>query len=163
MGATGLGCLDRPQRPDLHSVRGYGLIVWRMDLPITAHPGPATADWVPVEACTLPTAAQPLRMAEFDSLFAASLRAVEHPAGEATRARLVLAGDVTLPGRVQRLAEAETACCSFFSFAVTPLPADQSAAGDAAVVALDIAVPPARADVLAALVERAESACGAVS
>jgi hypothetical protein len=103
-------------------------------------------------------------VAEFDSLFAASLRAVEHPAGHATRARLVLAGDVTLPGRVQRLAEAETACCSFFTFALTPLAADQSGAGDdAAVVALDIEVPPARADVLAALVGQATSVGGAVS
>jgi hypothetical protein len=135
-----------------------------MDLPMTPRPGAAPADWVPVEACTLPTVAQPLRVAEFDSLFAASLRAIEHPVGDATRARLVLAGDMTLPGRVQRLADAESSCCSFFTFALTPLAADQSDAGDdAAVVALDIEVPPARADVLAALVERAESACGAVS
>jgi hypothetical protein len=135
-----------------------------MDLRMTPRLGPAPADWVPVEACTLPTAVQPLRVAEFDSLVAASLRAVEHPAGDSTRVRLVLAGDATLPGRVQRLAGAETACCSFFTFALTPLAADQSDAGDdAAVVALDIEVPPARADVLAALVERAESACGAVS
>src|SRR4051812_26441208 len=130
-----------------------------MDLPMAAHRGPAPADWVPVEVCTLPTAAQPLRMAEFDSLFAASLRAVEHPAGDATRARLLLAGDVDLPGRVQRLAEAETGCCSFFTFALTSLAADQPDAGDvAAVVALDIEVPPARADVLAALVQRADQA-----
>jgi hypothetical protein len=135
-----------------------------MDLPMTPHPGPPRADWVSVEACTLPTAAQPSRVAAFDSLFAASLRAVERPAGDATRARLVLAGDENLSGRVQRLAEAESACCSFFTFALTPLAADQSDADDdAAVVALDIEVPPARADVLAALVERAESACGAVS
>ena len=33
---------------------------------MTARPGPAPADWVPVEACTLPTAEQPLRVAEFD-------------------------------------------------------------------------------------------------
>ena len=133
----------------------------------TASPGPAPADWVPVETCTLPTAEQPLRVAEFDTLFAASLRAVEHPAAAATRARLLLAGDADLPGRVQRLADAETACCSFFTFTLTPLAVDSSAdlsgalSGDvdaAAVVALDIEVSAARADALAALVERAERA-----
>jgi hypothetical protein len=135
-----------------------------MDLPMTtASPGPAPADWVPVETCTLPTAEQPLRVAEFDTLFAVSLRAVEHPAAAATRARLLLAGDADLPGRVQRLADAETACCSFFTFTLTPLAVDSSAdlSGDvdaAAVVALDVEVPAARADVLAALVERAEQA-----
>jgi hypothetical protein len=139
-----------------------------MDLPMTtASPGPAPADWVPVETCTLPTAEQPLRVAEFDTLFAASLRAVEHPAAAATRARLLLAGDADLPGRVQRLADAETACCSFFTFTLTPLAVDSSAdlsgdlSGDvdaAAVVALDVEVPAARADALAALVERAEQA-----
>jgi hypothetical protein len=131
-----------------------------MDLPMTtARLVPAPAGWVPVEACTLPTAAQPLRAAEFDTLFATSLRAVEHPASDATWARLVLTGDVDLPGRVQRLADAETACCSFFTFTLTPQAADQSDSGDdAAVVALDIEVPAARADVLAALVERAERA-----
>lgn len=129
----------------------------------TASPGAAPADWVPVETCTLPTAEQPLRVAEFDTLFAASLRAVEHPAAAATRARLLLAGDADLPGRVQRLADAETACCSFFTFTLTPLAVDSSAdlSGDvdaAAVVALDVEVPAARADALAALVERAEQA-----
>jgi hypothetical protein len=135
-----------------------------MDLPMTtASPGPAPADWVPVETCTSPTAEQPLRVAEFDTLFAASLRAVEHPAAAATRARLLLAGDADLPGRVQRLADAETACCSFFTFTLTPLAVDSSAdlSGDvdaAAVVGLDVEVSAARADALAALVERAEQA-----
>ena len=134
-----------------------------MDLPTTiARPGPAAADWVPVEACTLPTAEQPLRVAEFDTLFAASLCAVEHLAGVATRARLVLAGDANLPGRVQRLADAETACCSFFTFTLTPVAAGPAAEldgdGAATLVALDVEVPAARADVLAALVERAEQA-----
>src|SRR3954451_14539608 len=146
--------------PDLHPVPGYGLTVCGMDLPMTAaRPGSVPADWVPVEACTLPKAAQPLRVAEFDTLFAASLRAVEHPGGAATRARLVLAGDADLPGRVQRLADAETACCSFFTFTLTPLAPDLAGDGvDAALVALDVEVPAARVDVLAALVPRAEQA-----
>jgi hypothetical protein len=135
-----------------------------MDLPMTtARHGLAPAPWVPVEACTLPTAMQPLRVAEFDRLFGASLRAVEHPAGTPTRARLVLAGDPDLPGRVQLLADAETACCSFFTFTLAPPAIDASAdlAGDGAaavLMTLDVEVPAARADVLAALVERAEQA-----
>ena len=110
------------------------------------------ADWVP-DSCTLPTAEQPLRRAEFDTLFAASLRTVERLSAE--HARLVLTGDETLPTRVQRLADAETACCSFFTFTLTPQPPDR--------VALDVEVPPTRSDVLAALVGRAERALRAGS
>jgi hypothetical protein len=130
-----------------------------MDLsPTTDRPAATPVDWVPVEACTLPTAAQPLRAAEFDALFSASLRTVEHDDPVATRARLVLAGDANLPGRVQRLTDAETACCSFFTFTLTPLAADPPGGDVAAVVALDVEVPATRADVLAALVQRAELA-----
>jgi hypothetical protein len=118
------------------------------------------ADWLPVDACTLPTTEQPLRVTEFDNLFAASLRTVEHPDAAGTRARLVLAGDETLSARLQRLAAAETACCSFFSFRLTPLSTDE--AGET-VVALDIAVPAARSDVLAALVQRADQVLRAAS
>ena len=110
------------------------------------------ADWVPA-ACTLPTVEQPLRLAEFDTLFTASLRSVER--SSARHARLVLAGDGTLATRVRQLADAETSCCSFFTFTLTPLTPDQA---HATVVALDIEVPPTRSDVLAALVGRAEQA-----
>jgi hypothetical protein len=120
-----------------------------MDLPMSAASNPA---WVPVESCTLPTAEQPLRVAAFDELFASSLRAVEHPHASAARVRLVLDGDETLAARVQRLADAETACCSFFTFTLTPLAASTTR------IALDIAVPRERSDVLAALVQRAEQA-----
>jgi hypothetical protein len=130
-----------------------------MDLPLTApHAGPDPADWVPVDACTLPTAEQPLRVAEFDDLFATSLTAVVRAPGAATRARLLLAGDAELRERVQRLADAETACCSFFTFTVTSLPG-----GDRGTVALDIEVPAARVDVLTALIDRAERARGAAA
>jgi hypothetical protein len=57
---------------------------------------------------------------------------------------------------VQRLADAETACCSFFTFTVTPL---AGGTGGTA-VALAIEVPAAHADVLAALVARAVQARG---
>jgi hypothetical protein len=121
-----------------------------MDLPMPAR------DWAPVESCTLPTSERPLRVAEFDDLFAASLRAVEHPGDDAVHARLVLAGDETLAARVQRLTDAESSCCSFFAFAVTPLEPDPTMG--ATRLALDIRVPSAHADVLAALVERARAA-----
>ena len=127
-----------------------------MDLPLAAPPT-APADWVPVDSCTLPSAEQPLRLAEFDGLFAAALRAVERP-HPATRARLVLAGEQGLAERVQRLADAETACCSFFTFAVTRLDGDPAGGADATALALDIEVPVARAEVLTALVARAERA-----
>ena len=108
-----------------------------------------------VDACTLPTADRPVRVAEFDELFASSVRAVEGPAPDAAQARLVLAGDATLPARVQRLADAEASCCSFFTFTVTRLDAGSEDSQGETVVALDIEVPPARADVLRALVDRA--------
>ena len=122
-----------------------------------SRPGPAAAVRAPAE-CTLHTAEQPLRTAAFDTLFVDALRAVERQSGAPTRARLLLAGNATLPERVQRLADAETACCSFFIFTVTALPAD-----DEVTVALDIEVPPARADVLTGLVARAEQARGAAA
>ncbi len=109
----------------------------------------APTTWVPVDSCTLPTAEQPFRVAEFDDLFATSLRAVERTA--ANHARLLLDGDQNLTERVQALADAETACCSFFTFTLTP----QQSGG---ALALDIEVPAARSDVLAALVQRAENA-----
>jgi hypothetical protein len=39
----------------------------------------AETRWVP-EACTLPTVEQPLRVAEFDDLFATALRGIARPA-----------------------------------------------------------------------------------
>jgi hypothetical protein len=70
---------------------------------------------------------------------------------------MVLAGDEGLAARVQQLADAEAACCSFFTFTLTPLDAGET------VVALDIEVPADRAEVLAALVQRADRARGTAS
>jgi hypothetical protein len=108
--------------------------------------------WVPVDACTLPTDEQPLRAAEFDELFASAIRSVE--VETPTRARFLLVGGDALAGRVERLAAAESSCCSFFSFTV----AQADASSDAGAVTLDVEVPPTRADVLAALVARARDA-----
>ena len=124
--------------------------------PASSAPDPGLT-WVRVDACTLPTADQPLRIAAFDDLFRTSLRDVTAPAAGAPRARLLLAGDDTLPARVRRLADAEAACCSFFTFTVTDLRREEAdGAGDTR-VALDIEVPPGRSDVLGALVARASA------
>jgi hypothetical protein len=74
------------------------------------------------------------------------------------RALLVLAGEEDLLTRVQRLADAETACCSFFTFTVTPHEAQTSPTLPETRVDLAIEVPPSRADVLEALLARAEQA-----
>ena len=96
------------------------------------------------EACTLPTAEQPLRLAEFDALFTEAVRRVETLS--ATHARLHLTGAAGLAARVRDLAARETECCSFFTFTT-------SRAEEA--VLLDITVPPAHAEVLASLTQRA--------
>lgn len=104
-------------------------------------------------ACTLPTAERPLRLAEFDDLFRTAVKSIKR-SGE-THARLLLAGDDTLPARTQRLADAESLCCSFFVFDVSTL--------KDGLVALDITVPAEHADVLAGLLARAQAAQGATS
>lgn len=110
---------------------------------------PGSLAWAEVEACTLPSADRPLRVADFDALFAAHLREVVRPT--TTRARLVMAGGDDVADRVRRLAAAESTCCTFYSFTVTERP-------DA--VDLDITVPEAYADVLAGLTARAAAALG---
>jgi hypothetical protein len=98
--------------------------------------------WVP-EVCTLPTAEQPLWVAEFDELFTTAVREV-HRDGP-TELTLTLA---PAPGRadlVRDLTRRETACCSFFAFRLE----------DGDPLRLHVSVPPAHVGVLAALAERA--------
>lgn len=102
-------------------------------------------------ACTLPTAEQPLRLAEFDDLFVTAVRRVDRIS--TTHARLHLIGPSGLANRVRDLAVRETECCSFFTFTTTP---QQATDGEA--VVLDIEVPAAHADVLASLAQRASTA-----
>ncbi|GAA4442756.1 hypothetical protein GCM10023148_49890 [Actinokineospora soli] len=99
--------------------------------------------WAP-DACTLPTAEQPLRVAEFDALFATSVRAVERSGPARLRLALDPAPDVA--ARCAELVARETRCCSFFTFTLT------MTAGE---VRLDVTVPDARTDVLDALQTRA--------
>ncbi len=96
------------------------------------------------DACTLPTAAQPLRQAEFAALCTSALG--HHDRIGPCNLRLTLAGDADLAGTVRDLAARETECCSFFTFTVTET-ADS--------VILDIEVPTAQTAVLDGLSELA--------
>jgi hypothetical protein len=101
--------------------------------------------------CTLPTAERPLRLAEFDDLFATAVRQVD--VLSPTHARMRLSGAAGLEATVRDLTAREAGCCSFFTFTVTPRPA---AGGEA--LTLDVEVPGRYADVLASLVGLARRA-----
>lgn len=102
------------------------------------------------QACTLPTAQHPLRLAEFDAMFAAAVRGGERLA--ARHLRVTLSGGEQLADSVRDLADRETQCCSFFTFTVSePEPG---------LVRLDIEVPAGHVDVLDALEARAATVRG---
>ncbi|ADD45015.1 hypothetical protein [Stackebrandtia nassauensis] len=102
-------------------------------------------NWTP-EACTLPTAQQPLRIAEFTSLFVDSLRTVERVAPTRLRLRL----DASARDRAVRLTEAESACCTFFTFTISDPTNGQ--------ITVDIDVPAAHTEVLDSLAAQATKA-----
>jgi hypothetical protein len=93
--------------------------------------------WVP-PACTLPTADQPLRIAEFADLVAHA--AVHRP--EPTRVTLGLEPTPEVAATAAGLAMRETACCSFFTFTLTVTEGRLD---------LDVTVPAGHEDVLAGL------------
>lgn len=105
-----------------------------------------TMTWVP-QACTLPTAEQPLRAAEFDTLFAATVRPASRPSP--TRLRVFLAGGPAAVAFARDLIARETACCSFFSFTLRASDTGSE---------LDVGVPESQMGVLDAMQERAEAA-----
>lgn len=106
---------------------------------------PSEQSWVP-ESCTLPSADQPLRSAEFEELFASGVTAVQRsPAG----VRLMLTPDAGVAGRAADLAAREAQCCSLFTFILT-------ATGGG--LSLDITAPPNHGDVLDAIAVRARAA-----
>lgn len=111
----------------------------------------AAGGWAP-DACTLPTAERPLRAADFDAVFAATVRGLDRVGP--TRLRLDLEPSPQAAARTAELAAAETGCCSFFTFALT------ATAGG---LTLDITVPQQYAPVLAALADRAGAAAGLAS
>jgi hypothetical protein len=97
--------------------------------------------WVP-GACTLPSRERPLRVAEFDALFAMALRSWERPGAGLLRLFLKAGCE----GELRDLTARETACCSFFTFDIR-----RAAKG---LLTLDISVPAAREPVLDALSAR---------
>ena len=109
-------------------------------------PTPAEPDWVP-EACTLPTAERPLRVAEFDKLFVEAVTEVEM-AGP-TRIRMRLRPEASIAARAAELSVRETACCSFFTFTLI------ATGGD---LALDITVGDGHVGVLRSLTARTRAA-----
>lgn len=106
----------------------------------------AAASWAP-QACTLPTAQVPLRVAEFDDLFSQSMHEVERL--DVTRLRLVLTGGDPTEAVTRDLTARESECCSFFDFHL-----DRK--GDH--VVLEVRVSPAHVEVLDGLATRAASA-----
>lgn len=101
--------------------------------------------WVP-QSCTLPTAEQPMRVAEFDDLFAAAVRPAERL--NPIRLRLHLPGGDAAVARIRDLVARETACCSFFTF-------DVRTTGSA--TELDVSVPESQRPVLDAIQLRADT------
>jgi len=95
------------------------------------------------DACTLPTVERPLRLAEFDALFAGSVRDVIR---DGDVVRMQLSGRPGLVTRVRDLAERETQCCSFFTFLIE---------GTDDELTFEISVPPERRSILVALANRA--------
>jgi hypothetical protein len=102
--------------------------------------------WVP-ESCTLPTVEQPLRVAEFDALFALVVEPVERMSPTRLRIRLPVGDEI---GSATRdLVAREAGCCSFFSFDVRPLSTSTE---------LQIGVPESQVTVLDAIEQRADAA-----
>ena len=102
--------------------------------------------WVP-EACTLPTAERPLRLAEFDALFATALRGQQR----LSPTRLRWQFDPAAESAARDLTGRETECCTFFSFTLVP------AGGE---LQIDVEVPTAHVEVLDALADRAAPGIG---
>ncbi|XVS60591.1 hypothetical protein ACQPYE_19965 [Actinosynnema sp. CA-299493] len=101
------------------------------------------------QACTLPTAERPSRVAEFDGLFATAVTRVERR--DRTTLLLELERTAETAARVAELMVRENGCCSFFAFTLT-------AAGGG--LELSVAVPAAHVEVLDALAVRVSAAGG---
>lgn len=104
------------------------------------------AVWVR-QVCTLPTVDRPVRLDEFDELFATSLRGVVRVSPTVVQWSL----DPAAEEAVRDLTARESQCCSFFRFGFV-------ATGDMLLV--DVEVPAAQIIVLDALTARAADAMG---
>jgi hypothetical protein len=95
-------------------------------------------------SCTLDGAGRQARAAEFDEFFATAVLGIDQP--ERTTIRLELRPDEQAGQAAGRLAAAETACCSFFTFTL---------AATAGRLVLEVTVPPGREDALDSMAARA--------
>lgn len=102
------------------------------------------------DACTLPTAERPLRLAEFDRFFAEAVRSTERVSAQ--HLRLQLDGRAQVEEAARDLTARESSCCSFFAF-------DFSRSGPDSLT-LDVRVPSGHIGVLDALTARASSVRG---
>ncbi|MET8529405.1 hypothetical protein [Micromonospora sp. NPDC005172] len=100
--------------------------------------------WVP-DACNLPTAERPLRLAEFDRFFTTAVRGVDRLS--ARHLRLRVDGAARVEELARDLTARESSCCAFFTFDFSRPDPDS--------LFLDVRVPAAHVDVLDALAERA--------
>ena len=98
------------------------------------------------DACTLPTAEQPVRLAEFEDLFRL-VTDVARPAPASLR--LTLPAEPGVAAQAADLATRETHCCEFFTFTLTVQPRQ---------LHLAIEVPAGRLDVLEALHQQVRAA-----
>ncbi|MEV0684941.1 hypothetical protein AB0I35_13855 [Nocardia sp. NPDC050378] len=108
---------------------------------------PDQGDWVS-PACTLPTAEQPTRVAEFDRLFRSSARTTRRP--DRTRLEVLLDPGAEVVAR--ELSERESRCCSFFTFDFTV---------EEEGLMMRVGVPANHVEVLDAFAARALAAIGA--
>ena len=98
------------------------------------------------DACRLPTAERPIRLAEFDALLTDSLRGVDRDSP--THLTLHLHGHEDIEAVTRDLAAREAECCSFFDFTV---------AGDGRNAVLGIGVPLQHASILDSLQARSRA------
>lgn len=116
---------------------------------MTTSEAPTSGSWVETASlsCSLPTAAKPLRLAEFDALFSTEITAVAR--ASTTTAKFTLRPDPELAARVAKLSSREAQCCSFFEFTLT-MTAER--------LEWTLRVPDAHTDIVDAVIDRAHIA-----
>jgi hypothetical protein len=107
---------------------------------------------LPIEGfCTLPTAAQPVRLMEFDELFHRQINSPRRTGRH--RVEFTFVNAQGLYAEVSDLVARESDCCPFFEFTI-----DVQQAADQDQLVLCVGVPASRDDVLQALTDRAIAA-----
>ena len=109
--------------------------------------------WITGDFCTLPVAAQPFRVMEFDELFRSQIRPPRRI--DARRVEFTFSNANDLYAQMSDLVARETACCSFFEFTI-----NEDALANQDHLVLQVGVPASRDEVLEALTERAHAAMG---